>query len=141
MKILLAVDGSPHTRKALDYLAAHRDMFVDGHELVVVHVCAGVPGHVARHLPKALIADYYTEESAKVIAPVEQALRQHGITAFRIERRHGRTAQEILKAAAESGAELILIGAHGHGLFGQTLLGSVATKVMSATDIPVLVVR
>jgi nucleotide-binding universal stress UspA family protein len=141
MKILLAVDGSPHTRKALDYLAAHRDMFVDGHELVVVNVCAAVPGHVARHLPKGVVADYYAEESAKVIAPVEQALQQHGIANFRIERRHGRTAQEILKAAVECGAQLIVIGAHGHGIFGQTLLGSVVTKVMAATDIPVLVVR
>ena len=36
MKILIAVDGSSHTRKALDYLVAHRAMFVEGNELVLV---------------------------------------------------------------------------------------------------------
>ncbi|HEY2257552.1 MAG TPA: universal stress protein, partial [Variovorax sp.] len=42
---------------------------------------------------------------------------------------------------SEAGAQLILLGAHGHGIFGRALLGSVAAKVMSATDIPVLVVQ
>ena len=71
MKILIAVDGSPHTQKALDYVVAHRAMFVEGNELVMVHVCTGVPGHVARHLSREVLNDYYAEESAKVLEPVE----------------------------------------------------------------------
>jgi nucleotide-binding universal stress UspA family protein len=141
MKIIIAVDGSTHTRKAIDYLAKHRAMFVDGNELIMVHVCVGVPGHVARHLNKGVIADYYAEEATKVVDPLKAQLADHNITAYTIDQRHGHAAEEILKAASASGAELIVMGTHGHGIFGRALMGSVATKVVAATDISVLLVQ
>jgi nucleotide-binding universal stress UspA family protein len=141
MKILVAVDGSPHTQKALDYLVAHRAMFVEGNELVVVHVSTGVPGHVARHLSRDVLEDYYAEENAKVLEPVKVFFQKQGITNFRSHGRHGHAAEEILKAATESGAELVVMGTHGHGIFGRALMGSVATKVIAETDISVLLVQ
>lgn len=141
MKILIAIDGSAHTQKALDYLARHRSMFVEGNELVLVHVCVGVPGHVTRHLSKGLVAEYYAEEIAKVIEPVEAALAKLGITGYAIDSRHGHAAEEILKSALAVGAELIVMGTHGHGIFGRALMGSVATKVVASTDISVLLVQ
>jgi nucleotide-binding universal stress UspA family protein len=140
MKILLAVDGSPYTKKAIDYLAGHRAMFVDGNEFVVVHVCVGIPGHVARHLPKGVITDFYAEEAAKVIEPVKAQFAAHDITRYTIDARHGHASEEILKAATEAGAELIVMGTHGHGLIGRALMGSVAARVVSATDFSVLLV-
>ena len=141
MKILIAVDGSPHTQKALDYMARHRAMFVEGNQLVVVHVCTGVPGHVARHLSKEIVKDYYAEENAKVLDPVKAFLDQHFAGSFTIEQRHGHAAEEILKAATGANAELIVMGTHGHGIFGRALMGSVATKVISETNISVLLVQ
>ncbi len=141
MRILIAVDGSSHTRKAIDYLAKYRGMFIDGNELIIVHVCIGVPGHVARHLGKGLITDYYAEETAKVIDPLKAQLADHDITAYTIDRRHGHPAEEIIRAASTSGAELIVMGTHGRGIVGRALMGSVATKVVSETDISVLLVR
>jgi nucleotide-binding universal stress UspA family protein len=141
MKVLIAVDGSSHTRKAIDYLARHRRMFVEGNELVMVHVCVGVPGHVARHLSKGVISDYYAEETAKVIEPLEALLAEHNITTYTIDRRHGHAAEEIIKAATSLAAELIVMGTHGHGIVGRALMGSVATKVVSETDVSVLLVQ
>jgi nucleotide-binding universal stress UspA family protein len=141
MKILIAIDGSAHTQKAIDYLAKNRAMFIDGNELVVVHVCIGVPGHVTRHLSKEIVRDYYVEETAKVLDPVKAALASAGITAYKVDQRHGHVAEEILKAAADCGAELIVMGTHGHGLFGRALMGSVATKVVAETDTSVLLVQ
>ena len=141
MKILIAVDGSAHTQKALDYLAKHRGMFLDGNQLVVVHVCVGVPGHVTRHLSKEIVQDYYAEETSKVIEPVKAALAKAGITGYTVDQRHGHAAEAILKAATANGVELIVMGTHGHGLFGRALMGSVATKVVAETDISVLLVQ
>jgi len=141
MKILIAIDGSAHTQKAIDYLAKNRAMFIDGNELVVVHVCIGVPGHVTRHLSKEIVRDYYVEETAKVLDPVKAALASAGITAYKVDQRHGHVAEEILKAAADCGAELIVMGTHDHGLFGRALMGSVATKVVAETDTSVLLVQ
>jgi len=141
MKILIAIDGSAHTQKAIDYLAKNRSMFIDGNELVLVHVCIGVPGHVARHLSKGVISEYYTEETAKVIDPVKALLANHNITNYTIDQRHGHAAEEILKAAEAAKVELIVMGTHGHGIFGRALMGSVATKVVAETDISVLLVQ
>ncbi|MBT2332751.1 universal stress protein [Variovorax paradoxus] len=141
MKILIAVDGSAYTQKALKYLLANRSMFVEGHELIVVHVCTGISGHVARHLSKEVITGYYAEENAKVLDPVAALLAENGVSNYTIDRRHGHAAEEILKSATAAHAELIVLGTHGHGIFGRALMGSVATKVISETDISVLLVQ
>jgi nucleotide-binding universal stress UspA family protein len=141
MKILIAVDGSAYTHKALNYLIANRAMFVDGHELVVVHVCTGVSGHVARHLSKEVVTDYYTEENTKVLDPVKALFAEKGVSNYKVDARHGHAAEEILKSATAAHAELIVLGTHGHGIFGRALMGSVATKVIGETDISVLLVQ
>jgi nucleotide-binding universal stress UspA family protein len=141
MKILIAVDGSAYTHKALNYLIANRAMFVDGHELVVVHVCTGVSGHVARHLSKEVVTDYYAEENAKVLEPVKAFFAEKGVSNYKADARHGHAAEEILKSATAAHAELIVLGTHGHGIFGRALMGSVATKVVAETDISVLLVQ
>lgn len=141
MKILIAVDGSAYTQKALNYLLANRSMFVEGHELVIVHVSTGISGHVARHLSKEVITDYYAEENAKVLDPVAALLTENGVSNYTIDKRHGHAAEEILKSAAAAHAQLIVLGTHGHGLLGRALMGSVATKVISETDTSVLLVQ
>ncbi|RRH86079.1 universal stress protein [Variovorax beijingensis] len=141
MKILIAVDGSAYTQKALNYLLANRSMFVEGHELVIVHVSTGISGHVARHLSKEVITDYYAEENAKVLDPVAALLTENGVSNFTIDKRHGHAAEEILKSAAAAHAQLIVLGTHGHGILGRALMGSVATKVISETDTSVLLVQ
>ncbi|MEJ8847349.1 universal stress protein [Variovorax rhizosphaerae] len=141
MKIVIAVDGSKHTQKAMDYLAKHRANFVVGHELVVVHVCSGVPHHAARHVSKDVLEGYYAEENDKVIVPVKAGLTERGITDYTLEQRHGNAAEEILKVATKVHADLIVMGTHGHGIFGRALMGSVTTKVIAETDISVLLVQ
>lgn len=141
MKILVAVDGSPYTQKALAYLADHRAMFVEGHELVVLHVCTALPGNVKRHVSKDVIDSYYAEEAAKVLDPVKKHLADGGLANFVVQERHGHAAEEIVAAAREDGADLIVMGTHGHGMFGRALMGSVASKVTAESPVSVLLVK
>jgi universal stress protein A len=53
----------------------------------------------------------------------------------------GKTATEIVKAAKDWPADLIVIASHGRGGVGRLLLGSVAEAVMRHAPCPVLVVR
>lgn len=53
----------------------------------------------------------------------------------------GEPAEAIRDAAAESGAELIVMGSHGHSQVRHFLLGSVTEAVIRGSEIPVLVVR
>ena len=53
----------------------------------------------------------------------------------------GKPATEIVKAAKDWPADLIVIGSHGRGGVKRVLLGSVAETVMRQAACPVLVVR
>jgi len=141
MKILLAVDGSVYSQKALEYLAANRGMFIEGHDLVLVHACPGIPGHVARRVSKDVVQSYYSEEQAKVLEPLKVQLAERSISNYTIDARHGHAAEEILKSAHEHGVGLIVMGTHGHGIFGRALMGSVATKVIGESSIAILLVK
>ena len=51
-----------------------------------------------------------------------------------------RPANEIIKQAHEVGADLIVVGSHGHTIIGGLLLGSVAYRLLHVAPCPVLVV-
>jgi nucleotide-binding universal stress UspA family protein len=141
MKILVAIDGSAFTQKALAYLTANRTMFGQGSDLVLVHVGTGLPANVTRHVTKDIVDGYYAEEATKVLEPVKQYLAAQGIEGYATQLRHGYAPEEIVAAAKDVGAGLIVMGTHGHGLFGRALMGSVATKVIAESPVSVLLVK
>ena len=59
----------------------------------------------------------------------------------RVRIRVGDVAQEIIKFAEENKASLIAISSHGHSGMTKWVFGSIAHKVVQASNIPVLVVR
>ncbi len=54
--------------------------------------------------------------------------------------RPGNPGEEILKAAAEEGCDVIILGKHSKGFLKQTLLGSVSNSVLLRSQKPVFVV-
>ena len=50
-------------------------------------------------------------------------------------------AKGIVDTAKELGADLIVVGSHGRSGLARLMLGSVATKVVAESTIPVLVTR
>ncbi|MFN8515911.1 MAG: universal stress protein [Thermomicrobiales bacterium] len=55
--------------------------------------------------------------------------------------REGAPASDIVAAAQEWQADLIVVGTHGRGGLGRLVLGSVAESVLRDAPCPVLVVR
>ena len=55
--------------------------------------------------------------------------------------RMGDPRSEILKAAEEAGAELIVVGSTGKGLGQRILLGSVSTYIVTHATISTMVIR
>jgi len=53
----------------------------------------------------------------------------------------GQPNQVVLTAAAETGADLIVMGSHRHTSLGEALLGTTTHKVLHTSTLPVLVVR
>lgn len=141
MKILCAVDGSAYTRKAVDFLTSKFDWFKDTPELHVLYVHAPVPGGRARAMAGATnVENYYKEESAAILQPLEDALRQKSIP-YKASYLVGDAAEQIQTYAQQNGVDMIVMGSHGHGSLQNLLVGSVTTKVLSKSTVPLLLIR
>jgi nucleotide-binding universal stress UspA family protein len=140
MKIILAVDGSEYTKKALAYLMVHDSLLGPEVELLALHVQPPMPPRVKRMVGSEAIASYHKDEAEKVLAPVTRFLIKHKVN-FRIDWKVGSAAEEIVKAAKKERARLIVMGTHGHGMLGRALMGSVAQKVVQESPVPVLLVK
>lgn len=140
MKILVAVDGSPYTRRMLAYLAAH-DEWLDGqHQYTVIHAVMPVPARVSQMLSKAQLKAYYDDAADKVFKPIRSFFSKQGLAAVYMAK-VGPVAQTIATQATQGGAELLIMGSHGHSALGNLLMGSVATQLLAHCKTPVLLVR
>lgn len=146
MKILFPVDGSDYSLRAAHFLVAHLAWFKTYPELHLLHVKLPIPPGLALTRAAAVLGDnvvdqYYAEEAGEAMAGARAVLDAHRIP-FQVHWCVGDVATEISRHAGELGAELIVMGSHGHGAFRNLVLGSVTTKVLaSETAMPVLIVR
>jgi nucleotide-binding universal stress UspA family protein len=140
MKLLLAADGSKFTKKALAFLVTHENLLGPDDELVVLHVQPPVPPRVTTLAGATLVATYHREEAEKVLEPVKRFLARHEI-AFTCSWVVGSPVAEILKAVKKQKCHMVVMGTHGHGLLGRALMGSVAQRVVTDCEVPVLLVK
>jgi nucleotide-binding universal stress UspA family protein len=140
MKILVAVDGSPFTKRMLAYLAAHDEWLGGQHAYTVVHAVPAVPPRAAAVLDKAVLKSHYDEESEKVFKPIRTFFAKQGIKADFVSK-VGPAADVISGAANKGGYDLLILGSHGHGTLTNLVMGSVATKVLANCGTPALLIR
>lgn len=86
------------------------------------------------------IEKYYKDESEGALAGAAAFLTARGI-AFRSERRVGDPADEIVKFATDENCDMIAMGTHGHTALANLVMGSVATRVVAASKVPVLLMK
>jgi nucleotide-binding universal stress UspA family protein len=141
MKILLAADGSAYTAGAINFLSSHFDWFHSPPELHVLHVHPAIPiGRARAFIGKEAAENYYREESEAVLQVARSLLDAEQI-AHTSTYRVGEIAGEIDKYVKANGIDLIVMGSHGHGALLNLVLGSIATKILATTEIPVLIIR
>lgn len=139
-KVLLAVDGSDFTKRMLAFLAAHDDLLAGDVRYTAITVVPRIPPHAADFFSAADLTGYYTEEAAKVLAPVQAYAAQKG---WALETRPaiGHAGDEVAAEAERGAYDLVVLGSHGHSAVGNLLLGSVASRVLARCKRPVLLVR
>jgi len=138
-RILCPVDFSDTSRRALEW--AGQMAAWTGAALEVVHAMedapamtayAGLPDMGAPADPRASAQRDLNEW----VAGLDEAVRSRS----KIRVISGRSHKAILSYAAESRADLIVMGTHGRSGFEQAVMGSVTERVMRHAQCPVLVV-
>lgn len=140
MKILLAVDGSPCCKRMLAYLAAHDEWLGNRHDYTLVHAVPPVPGRAAAKLEQAVLEAFYDDCAEQVFKPIRRFFTKQGLRARYISKA-APAARTIAEEASRGRYDLVIMGTHGHGALAKFVLGSVATKVIAAVKVPVLLVR
>src|SRR6218665_536361 len=112
MNILLAVDGSPYTKKMLAYLATHEELLGSQHTYTVLTVQAPLPARARAALGKEAVDSYHSEEADKILAPVCKFLARHALQTKRIAK-VGPVGESIAKLADSGGVDLPVMGSHG----------------------------
>jgi nucleotide-binding universal stress UspA family protein len=144
MKVLLAVDGSKEGGSPIQELL--RRAWPPGTQVRVISVVHPVP-LVAD--PVLVIAASHMESLkeeeqraaravADAAAEISEAAPQLDVSTVILE---GSPKKLIVEEAERWGADLILVGSHGHGPMGRFLLGSVAHAVTLYAPCSVEVVR
>jgi len=139
-KILIPVDGSEYSRRALE---KGREVAVAfNSEVVILNV---VPFHITTarriHTDAHDTADEYRLASEALL---KKSKRQFGSHAGKVRTVsvEGDAAAAIADYAETNGFDLIIMGSHGLGaVINRFLTGSVTTKVLHSTKITVMVVQ
>ena len=140
-KVLIPVDGSACSDRAVAQFIQHAVWFRELPEIHLLHVHAPIPvGRVQQHIGHEALEAYYREESAVLLASAEALLNAAGMV-FQRHIHVGPAAEIIVKLARELSCDIVFMGTHGRGALPAALLGSVASKVLHLADRPVMLAK
>ena len=140
MKILLAVDGSPYTKRMLAYLAAYPELIGPSGGYTALAVVPPLPVPSYALLPPGTYRAYCEEQAEAVLKPVRAFAAQQG---WRFEERFevGQPGDAIAAFSEAGRFDLLVMGSHGHGALAGVVMGSVVTRVLARCKTPVLIIR
>lgn len=140
MKILIAVDGSPVSKRAIQHAVRLAKALSDPPELVLFHADAPMMKAVAIELGAEQVRRMH-EENSRLATRDGRAVLKRAQLPFGELLVVGDPAEAIAREAKRGRYDLIVMGTHGRGALEGLLLGSVARKVLAQSPVPVTVVR
>jgi nucleotide-binding universal stress UspA family protein len=137
--IVVGVDGSPGSRKALTWAAA--EAAAHGAELVVLnaweHTLLPPAGSVS--VSERYVPDPSQRTADDLLEVIKGELGENPSILVKPHVKQGRPAKVLIEESAN--ADLLVVGNRGHGGFAGLVLGSVSQHVAAYAKCPVTVVR
>ena len=141
MKILLPVDGSENSLRAVRHVIAVKEQYRDPIEVHLLNVQLPVAsGAVKMFINQQQLNDFYRDEGVAALKDARALLDQAGVS-YQHHIGVGDLAGTIVSYAKEKQCRQIVIGTRGRGSFAGALFGSVTTKVIHLADMPVLLIK
>jgi nucleotide-binding universal stress UspA family protein len=137
--IVVGVDGSPGSRKALAWAAA--EAADHGSELVVVNVWEHtlMPPSGSVSVSERYVPDESQRTADELIQVIKEELGEKPAVLVQPRVMQGRPAKVLIEESAD--ADMLVVGPRGHGGFAGLVLGSVSQHVAAYAKCPVTVVR
>lgn len=140
-KLLVPFDGSANALRALRYAIsiAQQNGQVEIH-VVAAHDEPDIYGEIAVYVTRDKMADLQRQISEARLVSAEQVLKQAAVP-YEREILIGNIAEVIARRADELGCDGIVMGTRGLTAIGSLVMGSIATKIVHAANVPVTLVK
>ncbi|GIV98096.1 MAG: universal stress protein UspA [Herpetosiphonaceae bacterium] len=142
-RILVPLDGSPFAEQALD--EARRIAAATGATLLLLSVTQSFDDLLAENegVSRSRISTFLHDQQAQAIHYLTRVAEQLEGEGFRVMTRvnTGDPARAILERSETNQTDLIVMATHGRGGIQRLWYGSVATRVIQAAQLPVLLIR
>ena len=136
--ILVGVDGSGHSQRALEWAAKEAALRNTSLTVLTVHqTVAGFWGGPLHYQGDSTLVQKAAEAAKAATEQVVASLGDSKPASVHVTAVEGFPAEEILNAGAD--ADIIVLGSRGGGGFARMLLGSVSSQVAEHADVPVLI--
>ena len=147
-KLLVAVDGSSHSLKAVDYasaIAACCKARVIILTVVKVHKVKEISAELRTYaeledIPRVDL-DALKMIAGELVAHAEKISRDKGVTDIVTKVQQGPVARTIIACAQQHDVDMIVVGSRGFGNIEATLRGGVSSRVELLAKCPVLTVK
>jgi nucleotide-binding universal stress UspA family protein len=141
MKILIPVDGSANSLRAVDYVIDHLPALKEMPQLLLLNVQWNVAtGNVKLFINQETINGYYRDQGMAALQSARAAL-DAAVLPYQYHISIGTPAEAIVQYADEQLVNQIVMGRQGQGGLQSLLLGSVVNKVLHLTNCPVLLIK
>ncbi|EYB68569.1 hypothetical protein DEIPH_ctg020orf0002 [Deinococcus phoenicis] len=146
-RILVATGGAPHSEKAVAHAVALAQHFGAALDIVaVVPLAANGFVSLASGLPGSEALEAQVVQNARMVRQdhlrqVAQAAREQGLEVGEYLIQAAKPAEAILDVAAQTGADLIVLGRRHTSAFSAAMAGSTGDAVSHAAGIDVLIAR
>jgi nucleotide-binding universal stress UspA family protein len=140
MKIIVGVDGSSSSARAVEWCAAHGAAMEA--EVVAVHAIE-IPVYAASgfgSVPLPVVSEPDRDELRDVIRREWCAPLSKANVPFSVELIDGTPAAAIMAAAEHADPDLVVTGRRGRGGFAELLLGSTSHQLSHHLDRPLVIV-
>jgi nucleotide-binding universal stress UspA family protein len=139
-KILVPLDGSELAEKALDHAEKLAETF--DAEIILFQVVPFMSVYGSPEWVMPLIVDDKQKEAAEgYLTNLAEELKKRGLRVTAKVKTGMQVAAEIIDFAKESGVDLIVMCTHGHSGITRWVLGSVAHKVLTRAETPILLIH
>ena len=142
LKLLVPVDGSESSSRAVDHLIKKLGWFKSGAEIHLLNVQHPIPygNRVSSVIGHDKLAQYHQEEGKAALKKTMKKLDAAKVK-YHYHIGVGQEAEVICQYAKEKGCDQIFMGTRGLGSVSNLVLGSVATKVIHLSPVPVVLVK
>jgi nucleotide-binding universal stress UspA family protein len=137
--IVVGVDGSPGSRKALTWAAEEAADHLADLVALTAWERTLLPPLGNPSVPKGDVPDPNQRATQDLLAVIKEELGVDPPVPVQPRVKQGNAAQVLIEESAE--ADLLVVGTRGHGGFAGLVLGSVSQHVAAYAKCPVTVVR